>query len=119
MSDTQTFNDGVVTIYGTKNTAPAGGLPVYALNPEPKETLRYEERTVGIQRFYTAMQNKIRIDMLLRCPRIRNIATQDIAIPIDGKQYEIKQVQYPPDVEPPVMDLSLERLVHEYDIAGV
>lgn len=79
--------------------------------------LRYEERTVGMGRFWTAMQSNARIDMVLRVPQRRSVCTQDVAIPIDGEQYEIKQIQYPPDVDPPVMDLSLERVDANYDIA--
>lgn len=110
----QTYNDGVVKIYGTTDVAEPGNLPVDGLTL--KETLRYEERTVGIKRFYTAMQQDIKIDMLLRCPQRRGVATQDIAIPIDGEQYEIKQVQYPPNVVPPSMDLSLERVKEKHVI---
>jgi hypothetical protein len=113
----QTYNDGAVNVYETINIAQPGNMPVDGLTL--KETLHYEERTVGITRFYTAMQNDIKIDMLIRCPRIRSIAAEDIAIPVDGKQYRIVQVQYPEDVVPASMDLSLERLVAEYDIAGV
>jgi hypothetical protein len=40
-----------------------------------------------------------------------------VAIPNDGKQYRIIQVQYPEDMEPPVMDLTLEELLQDYDIA--
>lgn len=107
----QTFNDGVVKIYSVENNAEAGNMPKSGLTL--KETLRYDELTVGIKRFYTAMQNNIKIDLLLRCPRKRSISTQDIAIPIDGEQYEIKQVQYPKNVVPLSMDLSLEKVKHK------
>jgi hypothetical protein len=42
--------------------------------------------------------------------QIREVSTHDIAIPNDGKHYDIVQIQYPEDIEPPVMDLSLERI---------
>jgi len=38
------------------------------------------------------------------------VSTQDVAIPNDGRQYRIVQVQYPEDVQPPVMDLTLEEV---------
>lgn len=110
----QTFNDGVVKIYSTENTSEPGNKPKEGL--ALKETLCYEERVVGIKRYYAAMQNNVRIDMVLRCPIRRNVGTQDIAIPIDEEQYKIKQVQYPPDVMPKSMDLSLERVDEKYEL---
>ena len=112
---TQTFNDGVVNIYTVGNIAPAGNMPKEGLTLKVSP-LRYEERVVGMGRFWTAKQVNARIDRIIRVPRVDGVSSQDVAIPIDGEQYEIKQVQYPPDIEPPSMDLSLERLVQAYDI---
>ena len=67
-------------------------------------------------RFWTAMQAHAKVEQLLRVPRVSTISTQDIAIPIDGEQYKIIQIQYPQDVEPPCMDLSLERVDSDYEI---
>ncbi|HBV86886.1 MAG TPA: hypothetical protein DEF42_09615 [Desulfosporosinus sp.] len=113
---TQAFNDGVVSIYKVGNISPSGNMPKEGLTFKVGP-LRYEERIVGMGRFWSAMQAKARIDMVLRVPQLRGVSSQDIAIPNDGKQYEIKQIQYPPDVDPPVMDLSLERVDAVYDIA--
>lgn len=115
---TQTFNDGIVNIYSVINIAPSGGLHKDVLVQPPKaEALRYEERIVGIGRFWAAKQDNVQIDRLIRVPRLDSISSQDVAIPIDGKQYKIKQIQYPPDVEPPSMDLSLERVEAEYEFS--
>jgi hypothetical protein len=108
VAETQTYNDGVVKIYETSNTADPGNMPVEGL--ALKCTLRYDEKTVGINRYYIAMQNDIKIDRLVRCQKIESVTTQDIAVPNDGKQYKIRQIQYPEDVKPPSMDLSLERI---------
>ena len=108
MMKTQSYNDGVVSIYTVSDVSQPGGMPVEALTL--KEALRYEERTVGLTRFYAALQNNVNIKYVLRCPRIRSISTQDVAVPVDGKQYKIVQIQYPQDVEPPSMDLTLEEL---------
>ena len=113
----QSFQDGIVMIYDVVNTAPPGGLPNNKLAAEPKKSLRYDEKTVGIQRFEAAMQNNAKIETLLRCPRARDVSTQDIAVPIDGKQYNIRQIQYPEDIHPPVMDLSLVRVEQVYEFA--
>lgn len=112
---TQTFNDGVVNIYSVGNIAQQGNIPKdgLALKAGP---LRYEERTVGMSRFWIALQAQARIDMLLRVPRFKNVSTQDIAIPNDGEQYRIEQIQYPADTALPVMDLSLQRLEAKYEI---
>ena len=53
---------------------------------------------------------------VLRCPRLRDVSAQDIAVPNDGKQYRIVLMQYPEDINPPVMDLTLEELNPVYDI---
>ncbi len=116
-SKIQTFNDGVVSIYTVGNIATAGNMPKEGLTLKFEKPLPYEERTVGMGRYWAAMQNQVKVQQMLRVQRINNLSTQDVAIPIDGEQYKIVQVQYPKDVEPPCMDLSLERLVAEYDIA--
>ena len=113
--DNQTYNDGIVNIYSVSNIADPGNMPKDGLKIKASG-LRYEERTVGMGRFYTAKQSNARIDLLIRAPQLRSVSTLDIAIPQDGKQYKIAQVQYPKDVKPPAMDLSLERLEADYDI---
>ena len=112
LKKTQTFNDGLVKIYAVENIAENGAMPVEKL--KIKQQLRYHERTVGYGRFWTALQNNVRVKYVLRCQRLREISTQDIAIPNDGKQYRIIQVQYPEDITPPVMDLTLEKLEQEF-----
>lgn len=116
----QTFNDGIVNIYSVGNTAPFGGMPKDGLKLKVR-SLRYKERTVGMNRYWAAMQSSVKVDMVIRVPytpiRMMAISTQDIVIPTDGEQYRIVQIQKPEDIYPPVMDLSLERLVQKYDIA--
>ncbi len=110
----QNFNDGVVLIYSIADVAQPGCMPVEALTL--KQSLRYHERTVGMARFYTAKQASVDVKYVLRCPRLRDISTQDIAIPVDGKQYKIDLIQYPEDIVPPVMDLTLQEIMQIYDI---
>ena len=112
----QMYNDGVVNIFSVSNIAEPGNMPKDKLDIKVSN-LRYEELTVGMGRFWTAKQTDVKVDLMLRAPQLRNVSTQDIAIPIDGKQYKIVQVQYPKDVEPPSMDLSLERLEAQYGIS--
>lgn len=110
----QTFNDGVVDIYHVSNSAANGLAPVESLTQAVR--LRYKERTVGIQRYYSAKQADAKIDRLMRCHRIDEISTQDVAVLQDGKQYTIDLIQYPEDIVPPVMDLTLVKVVHDYDL---
>ena len=114
LQSTQTFNDGVVKIYEVTNTAPPGGMPVEGI--ALKQTLRYKERTVGLTRRNFARQDNVVIKYVLRCPRLRDVSAQDVAIPNDGNQYRIWDVQYPEDIEPPVMDITLEEMEGVYDI---
>lgn len=113
---TQTFNDGVLTVYSVGNIASAGNKPKNGLTSK-LIGLRYEERVVGMSRYWTALQAQAKVNQMLRVPRINSVSIQDIVIPIDGKQYKIVQIQYIQDVEPACMDLSLERVTADYDIA--
>ena len=112
----QTFNDGIMRIYSVSDCSKPGGMPKDELMP--KHTLHYKERTVGLDRYYRALQANVHVSFVLRCPKIRDVSTQDIAIPNDGRQYAIRQIQYPEDAEIPVMDLTLERVEKDYAVTG-
>ena len=108
------LNDGVVTIYSVENAAEPGKKPRERL--VKKGQLRFERRTVGIQRHYTALQAYARVDLLLRVPYVKDVSTQDIAVPtLDGKQYRIDLIQTIRDTVPLMMDLTLKRLERDYD----
>lgn len=111
--DAQTYNDGVVRIYAVDDISEPGDIPKEGL--KIKETLRYKRRTVGIQRYYTALQANAQIEQVLRCQLRENVSSQDVAV-VNGTQYRIEQVQYPEDL--PVMDLSLSRMERDYDVAS-
>ena len=112
----ESYSDGVVSIYKVENTALPGDMPVDGLVLQ--QTLRYKERTVGMSRFYQALQNNIKVDYVIRCPEVRGLSDKNtdilVAILIDGQQYKVMQIQYIEDAEPPSMDLSLERLGVDY-----
>lgn len=107
----QTFNDGIVTVYSVEDNAPAGFKPVEKLTK--KVVLNYDERRLGINRFYSAMQNQIKVERVLRVP-FYEIDSQDIAITEDGKQYRIDFVQKVPDVFPDCIDITLSKTEQEY-----
>ncbi|MDR3277432.1 MAG: hypothetical protein LBT12_01555, partial [Oscillospiraceae bacterium] len=96
------------------NIAEDGNTPEYELTQ--KYALRYAERTVGLTRYYTALQADVRVQYVLRCPLRRGVSSQDVAVPNDGKQYRIERVQHSEGVAPPYMDLTLEALEENYAI---
>jgi len=110
------FSDGIVKLYRKQNTASPGNMPKSELAYQ--FTLRYHRRTVGMSRFYKAMQYQQQIDEVIRCPLISSVSANDIAeIYPGGDKFIVRQVQYPEDAAVPVMDLALERLegAHEAD----
>ena len=113
---TQPLNDGIVRICDVVNVAEPGYKPVEKL--QPKITLRYENQRVGIQRFYSGMQNQIQVDTVLRVPKALVITTQDVAVTENGAEYRIRQVQDVLDVYPKCLDLTLSRIDQEdaYDL---
>lgn len=108
----QTFNDGVVRIYSVGDIAAPGDMPKQGLTL--KDKLRFKRRTVGIKRYYTAMQASQQVDAVIRCPFKGTVSAQDVAV-LDGKQYRVDLVQRPDDISPPIMDLTLSRLEQDYE----
>ena len=113
---TQPLNDGLVKICDVVDVAEPGYKPVKKL--KPKVQLRYEEQRVGISRFYSAMQNQIQVDKVIRVPRAIVITTKDVAVTEAGVEYRIQQVQDVMDVYPRCQDLTLSRIDQEdaYDM---
>lgn len=103
----QSFNSGIVTVYSVGDSAEPGYKPVKKLAEKVK--LRYEERRLGVQRFYSGMQNQIQIERVIRVPKF-DITNQDIAITEDGKEYRIDLVQKVPDVFPNCLDITLSKI---------
>lgn len=109
---TQNYNDGVVAIIAVVDTAKPGYQPQPG-EPQEKYTLRYEERRLGIQRYYSSLQNQIQLDRVIRVPRVAGITTQDIAVTEDKQAYRIDLVQSVMDVYPPSLDLTLTKIEQE------
>ena len=104
---TQSYNDGVVTIYSVSDVAQPGYQPQIELTEKIK--LRYEERSMGLQRYYQAMQNQVQIERVLRVQRTNKITSQDVAITEDNTRYKIYMVQAVSDVYPPSVDITLSK----------
>lgn len=105
---TQRFNDGIVRIYRVEDTAEPGYAPVET--PTEKIRLAYEERRLGITRYFAGAQNQLRIDRVLRVQRAGKVSTQDIAVTEDGQNYRVDLVQSVPDVWPESVDLTLTKI---------
>lgn len=103
---TQSYNDGMLTVYTVSNEAAPGRQPVRRLAELVK--LPYETRRVGIQRYYAAAQNQTKVQRVLRVPHsgkpVTNLCLADTE---DGSRYRIDLVQFVPDVYPPSDDLTL------------
>lgn len=93
----ETFNDGYCSICNIDEDGNAG---------VEKAGIRFQERTVGIKRYYEAMTNKVQIDRLIRIPYQPWMTTEYLAV-IDGQVYGLMQVQTIPDTMPKTNDLSL------------
>lgn len=110
---TQSYNDGVVTIYRTEDIARPGYKPAVKLTK--KVSLRYEEQRLGIQRYYAALQNQIKVSRVIRCPK-QDVTTQDIAVTEDGRQYRIDLVQTARHVWPASIDLTLTAVKQRVEV---
>ena len=115
----QSYNDGVVTVYSVENGGEAGDRPVEQLTK--KLSLMYEERRAGIQRYYAAQQNQVKVERVIRCqnPGQGSVTSQDVAITEDGSRYEIHMVQIVPDVFPASIDVTLSAISQDLKKAEV
>ena len=102
------FNSGIVNIYASVNIADVGDKPNFQLKHRWK--LRFENKTVGMQRFYIAQQSDTELSRLVQVPQQLGINLHDVAT-IDGISYDIVQVQHKYDTKPFSTLLSLERIV--------
>ena len=103
----QTYNDGMVSIYEVRDTAAAGYQPVETQTLKFK--LPYSERKLGIQRFYSARQNQTEVSRVIRVPHTAAVSNLDTAVTEDGVKYRIDLVQLVPDAYPASDDLTLVR----------
>lgn len=93
----EVFNDGVCSFREIDDDGNAG---------LQKAALRFQERTVGVKRYYEAMTNKVQIDRLIRIPWQPWMTTEYLAV-MEGQVYEIQQVQTMADTHPKTNDVSL------------
>lgn len=111
----QSYNDGVVTIYGETDNAKPGYQPQPKL--KKKGVLHFCELRLGLQRFYSGKQDQINIERVLRVPRAFGITSQDVAI-VTGcpQQYRIDLVQKAENVYPDSLDLTLYKITQRLEL---
>lgn len=116
ITNTETFNDGVCTVYKVTNTAQPGLRP--HMSPTLYRKLNFEYKTIGVKRNYEALQAQVKLDELIQILLDRRISAQDIVV-INEVQYQIKQVQHKKDTVPFTTLLSLVKLEEDYDDLGI
>ena len=103
----QSYNSGMVSIYAVTDAAEPGYQPQASLDMILH--VPYEERKLGIKRYYEAAQNQIHVERVIRIPKTNVVITnQHVAETEDGRRYRIDLIQTV-DVYPPSLDLTLVR----------
>lgn len=109
------LDSGILTVWRGENISPPGGMP--DMRYKQIWGSYYEDRTIGVQRWYTAQQHGDRPDFLVRVPRTWDISTGTDRVILSpfgwqdkGGAYKITQIQQVlDDAELPMTDLTLER----------
>lgn len=110
-----TFDDGILSIWTSANTANAGDMPTQT--PTKKGDYYFAYQTVGFNRYYTAMGFGQQIDTMVAIDLDRSIHSDDIVV-IDGDYstpYRISQAQHMKDTDELwYTQLSLTRINDEF-----
>ena len=109
-----TFDDGIVNIYTVANTAAAGDKPVRGL--QFLEAFHFGYDTLGINRYYTALQAHQQIEAVINIPGFNAVRVESVAV-INGEQYTVQMVQHMNDEDGlRFTRLSLERIGENYAV---
>lgn len=112
-----TFDDGILKIYNVTNAAAPGDLPCKSLTEKGRYYYCYE--TLGVTRFYQAMQANQQITAVVAVPGWINARVTDICELDDGALYKVDMVQTARDDNNlKITRLSLERVSQKYEFAG-
>lgn len=110
-----TFDDGILTIYETKNMAEPGEKPVIGLIEKGRYYYNYD--TLGVVRYYNAMQAQQKLEAVVNIQGWNDISSLDICVLENKKQYKCSMIQATHDDNGlKITKLSLERLGEEYVI---
>ena len=111
---TESYNDGIVSIYTVQDGAAPGYRPMPVLVLVKR--MRYQERYLGINRLYSGRQNQVDIQRIVRVQKVPGVSNQNVAITEDGQQYRIDSVQDVIGAYPPSLDLTLATVEQEYEV---
>lgn len=111
-----TFDDGIVTIYELTEKREPGKKP--KVEASRIEAFCFGYDTLGINRYYTALQANQQIEAVVNIPGWNTIdSSKHIAAMEDGRQYRIQMVQTMLDEDGlRITKLSLERLGENYAV---
>lgn len=110
-----TFDDGILTIYKTENIGEPGMKPVVGLVEKDRYYFGFD--TLGINRYFTALQAKQQIECVVNIPGWDDIMATDICELEDGSQFRIVMRQPTMDEDGlRITKLSLERLGDKYAV---
>ena len=109
-----TFDDGIVKLYAITDQAVPGKKPIRGLTLS--ESFYFGFDTLGINRYYTALQANQQIAAVINIPGWNQVDTAEtIAVLEDELQYKIVMCQPMTDEDGlRITKLSLERLGDEY-----
>lgn len=86
-----TFDDGILTVYRPQNTAGPGD------QPQPgyifKGRYYYGFASLGVTRYYAAMQAGQDVSAVVAVPGWNDIVTNDVIVLDDGRKYGAEMVQ--------------------------
>lgn len=99
------FNDGWAEVFRVEDEAPPGYQPQPVLKQEMR--LPFQNRTVGVNRYYNAKQNQIEIELVIRVPKPDKTITNKNVVKVADKTFRIDFVQEIKDVFPESLDLTL------------
>lgn len=103
----QTYCDGLCRILDEQDVSQPGYQPQIAQSE--KLRLPYENRKLGIQRYYAGKQNQVEISRVIRVQHTGKVSNLDTVMTEDGELYRIDLVQLVPDVYPLSDDLTLTK----------
>lgn len=101
------FRDGICKIYALEGNRPC----------EKLIERHFEDRTVGMKRYYAAKGAGLTIEKLIYI-RYTALSPEFHAIVIGDNQYRIEQVQHLYDTNPPTTALSLRKTGRFYEESG-
>lgn len=112
-----TFDDGILTIYNVVNGANPGCKPAEKL--EIKDRYYFGYFSLGITRYYKALEADQHISCVVCVPGWSDIKVTDICVMEDGAQNRIRMVQPEHDEQGlRIMKLTLERVDQKYEVPG-